>query len=81
MCIELPAGLSDQGETPEECALRELKEGTGYVGTIDSDENCGVAPVSTVMFNGTSKSPCPMRQKCNNWYHKIEESCSSVGLS
>lgn len=33
--IEMPAGLIDKGETPEEAALRELKEETGFVGTID----------------------------------------------
>ena len=29
--IEVPAGYIDEGETPEEAALRELKEETGYV--------------------------------------------------
>ncbi|THG99034.1 hypothetical protein EW026_g3237 [Hermanssonia centrifuga] len=28
--IELPAGLIDEGETPEEAAIRELEEETGY---------------------------------------------------
>ena len=29
--LEVPAGKIDEGETPEEAALRELKEETGYV--------------------------------------------------
>ena len=37
--LEFPAGLIDAGETPEQAALRELKEETGYVG-----EACKVAP-------------------------------------
>lgn len=32
VCIEIPAGLVDEGETPEQAAVRELKEETGYVG-------------------------------------------------
>ena len=34
--IELPAGLVDAGEEPEEAALRELKEETGYIGNVVS---------------------------------------------
>jgi 8-oxo-dGTP pyrophosphatase MutT (NUDIX family) len=30
--FEFPAGLIDKGETPEQAALRELKEETGYTG-------------------------------------------------
>eukprot|EP00824_Muranothrix_gubernata_P017037 TRINITY_DN3503_c0_g1_i1.p2 TRINITY_DN3503_c0_g1~~TRINITY_DN3503_c0_g1_i1.p2 ORF type:complete len:200 (+),score=42.66 TRINITY_DN3503_c0_g1_i1:313-912(+) len=32
MCVEFPAGLADHGERPEECALRELREETGFEG-------------------------------------------------
>ncbi|KAH3494317.1 hypothetical protein KXW24_003028 [Aspergillus fumigatus] len=41
--IEVPAGLIDAGETVEECAVRELKEETGYVGVAEQ--------TSTLMFN------------------------------
>ncbi|KAI9894595.1 MAG: Squalene epoxidase [Vezdaea aestivalis] len=46
--IEVPAGLIDAGESPAECAVRELKEETGYVGTVATDGS----GVSSVMFNG-----------------------------
>ncbi|KAJ4986732.1 NUDIX domain-containing protein [Stagonosporopsis vannaccii] len=45
--IEIPAGLMDPGESAEECALRELKEETGYVGKV-MEGSFGVSPV---MFN------------------------------
>lgn len=48
--VEVPAGLIDAGETPEVCAVRELKEETGYVGVAEE--------TSTVMYNG--KFPNPM---------------------
>jgi ADP-ribose pyrophosphatase len=47
--IEVPAGLMDPGETPAECAIRELKEETGYVGKLFKDKSFDVGPV---MFNG-----------------------------
>ncbi|KAJ6072257.1 hypothetical protein N7467_010342 [Penicillium canescens] len=41
--IEVPAGLIDAGETPEQCAVRELLEETGYVGVAEQ--------ISPVMYN------------------------------
>ncbi|CAG8517948.1 1479_t:CDS:2 [Ambispora gerdemannii] len=35
-CVEFPSGLIDPHETPEQAAARELKEETGYIGTVKS---------------------------------------------
>ncbi|RKF63718.1 ADP-ribose pyrophosphatase [Erysiphe neolycopersici] len=51
VCIEIPAGLVDEGETPEQAAIRELKEETGYVGEISMS--------TSVMLNGTSSYSNP----------------------
>ena len=44
VCIEIPAGLVDKGETAEQSAVRELKEETGYVGVAQK--------TSPIMYNG-----------------------------
>jgi 8-oxo-dGTP pyrophosphatase MutT (NUDIX family) len=46
--IEIPAGLIDPKESPETCAIRELKEECGYVGEVMD----GDFTVSPIMFNG-----------------------------
>lgn len=48
VCIEVPAGLVDEGEDAETCAVRELKEETGYVGKVIK----GALGKTPVMFNG-----------------------------
>jgi ADP-ribose pyrophosphatase len=35
--IEFPAGLVDAGETPEQAAVRELREETGFIGEVLPD--------------------------------------------
>jgi ADP-ribose pyrophosphatase len=49
---ELPAGLIDDGETPEETAIRELREETGY-----KAEAKGVIDSSAVLANDPGLSP------------------------
>lgn len=44
ICIEVPAGLVDEGETVEQCALRELYEETGYHGQLVKDAT-GSTPI------------------------------------
>lgn len=46
--VEVPAGLMDPNETPEACALRELKEETGYRGEVVTDDGFRLTPI---LFN------------------------------
>jgi ADP-ribose pyrophosphatase len=39
-CVEFPAGLIDEGESPEEAAVRELGEETGYSGKVSLLDCC-----------------------------------------
>lgn len=45
VCIEIPAGLIDEDETAEECAVRELQEETGYVGKVIMSDLPGGSPI------------------------------------
>lgn len=45
VCVELPAGLIDEGETVEACAIRELREETGYVGEVVKGSRLSIPPI------------------------------------
>mmetsp|Transcript_8547 Transcript_8547/g.13547 ORF Transcript_8547/g.13547 Transcript_8547/m.13547 type:complete len:262 (-) Transcript_8547:584-1369(-) len=60
--IELPAGLIDGTEPPERAALRELKEETGYVGTVGEGAVTPALPLSPGL---TSETVCMVRVDVN----------------
>ena len=76
--LELPAGLIDKGESAAEAALRELKEETGYVGTVDkvspplamspglTDESIHLVTVSVNLDAPENQSPKQMLEDTEN---------------
>ncbi|XP_067861188.1 ADP-sugar pyrophosphatase isoform X1 [Heptranchias perlo] len=74
-CLELPAGLIDDGETAEVAALRELLEETGYKGEISGTSpavcldpgltNCTMQYV-TVNINGDDSENLKPKQRLDD---------------
>ncbi|KAK6523355.1 hypothetical protein TWF281_001335 [Arthrobotrys megalospora] len=66
VCVEFPAGLIDKLETPEDAAIRELREETGYEGkvisispTIVSDPGMTTANMQLVVMEVNLKEGDP----------------------
>ena len=77
ICIEVPAGLVDEGETPEVCALRELKEETGYVGEVVRDGS-GISPL---MFNGGCKAIAVAEGQHDQWLTSLDPGFCNTNLN
>ncbi|KAJ9114310.1 hypothetical protein QFC22_005762 [Naganishia vaughanmartiniae] len=59
--IELPAGLVDEGETPEEAAVRELIEETGYGGDGEGAGTATVEDISPILVSDPGMTNANMR--------------------
>lgn len=68
--VEIPGGLIDPGESIEQCALRELKEETGYVGEVER--------TSGILFNCMSLLNLRV---CLSWPKLITDELIAPGFS
>ena len=73
--LELPAGTLEPGERPEECALRELEEETGYTaGALEELGSFYASPgyTSEILFAFLASDLRPSRRGREPWIEVVE---------
>ncbi len=75
MTIEIPAGKLDPGEEPDKCAQRELREETGYRGTLEYLGKFYTTPGFTdeviYLYKAVDLVWDPLKADCDEFIHVV----------